>query len=637
MRIGPVHGLSEETVQFKTAFVSFALLLAAVVPAAAQCPNEQAPGTVEGLMLNVDGTHRPNGVARFLPASGIEERLAVAGQNGFYRIEGLCPGTYFVEALDATRVTALTLQAGQTMRMHLRLGLWRSPFASYLAFIPLLFFAVGLLLFRHHNIVRTNRELLLAQIDNLKERIRLETDGASFPAETQELCERAHQVRDDFQWLYPAEWFFWSRGRELAAWTRLHELERQVVSFLVPEPRVVERAVYAETQLRAMNSPTASVVADRMRQTLQEIVATGGDAESHQHSHAIEHLKQQLGEGLKIIYDHTDTKFAGLVEWHNKAMLLVYLSLLAIGALGLVFRHEELFLVGAVGGLMSRMTRSLFREEVPNDYGASWTTLFLSPLLGAISAWVGITLIVWLHQFGVLGEAFGVISWHRPTDAVMIAMAFTLGFSERLFKTLLSKVEARVQQDLDKPPQAAAPPGPLTATAPAGARIPGGASPAPPGPSRLDRIVTDLDLRSGERAAFIGKATSPVRAALVAIVGASNLFDATPATLAQNSDLDAVLFEAIPSMSDLPSVATTLAAILRPDGRVVFVGQTPSALFDADAAAQTLQDHVGPAMIADALAAAGIPAQDPPEKLGGADPVEWIASFIQPAPGGSDR
>ncbi len=621
--------------RLQTACVSLSLLLAVAVPAAAQCPGNQTAGTVDGLMLNANGSYRPGGVARFVPASGTEERLAVAGDLGFYRLEGLCPGQYSVQAMDGTILTTLTLQPGQSMRIHLRAG--RSPLAAYLAFIPLLLFTFGLLLFRHHNIVRTNRELLLAQVDNLKERIKLESDGTRFKTETTELCDRAYKVKEDFQWWYPAEWFFWSRGRELAAWTRLHELERQVVSFLVPEPRVVERAVYAETQLREVNSPTASVIADRMRQTLQELVATAGDAESHQHSHAIEHLKQQLGEGLAIIYNHTDTKFAALMEWHNKAMFLAYLALLAVGGLGLVFGHEELFLLGAVGGLMSRMTRSLFREEVPNDYGASWTTLFLSPLLGAISAWVGITLFVWLRTFGVLGEAFAVISWSRPTDAVLIATAFTLGFSERLFTSLLSKVEGRVQQELDKPLQAAAPPAPLNTTVTAGASILGAAAPAAPAPSRLDRIVADLDLKSGERAAFIGEATSAVRAALVPIVGASNLFDATPPTLAQNTDLDAVLFESIPSMADVASVATTLAAILRPDGRVVFVGQTPTALFDADAAAQRLQNHVGPAVIADELAAQGITAQDPPEKLGGTDPIEWIASFIKPAPGGSDR
>jgi hypothetical protein len=606
------------------------LLLFAAVPVMAQCPNNQPAGAIEGLMLNADGSFRPFGMARFVEA----DRLALASREGFYRVEGLCPGTHSVLSLDGTRIGSLTLLPGTTTSgAHLRLASSRS--ASSLTLITLLFFTIGIIFFRYHNIVRTNRELLLAQVDNLKERIWLEADRERHAKETQDLCDRALKVKDDFKYWYPAEWFFWSRGRELAAWTRLHELERQVVSFLVPEQRVVERAVYAETQLREVKSPSATVVADRMRQTLQEIVASGGAAEDHQHSHAIAHLKQQLGEGLAIVYDHTDTKFAELMEWHNKAMFLVYLSLLAIGVLGTAFHHEELFLIGAVGGLMSRMARSLFREDVPNDYGASWTTLFLSPLLGAISAWFGITLIIWLQQFNVLGDAFGVISWHRATDAVTIAMAFTLGFSERLFTSLLSKVEGQVQDGLGKPQQVPAPPAPLNVNT-AGTNTVGAAG-TPRGLSHLDRIVKDLDLKSGERAAFIGSADSPTRAALVQIVGASNLFDATPATLAQTSDLDGVLFEVVPSMNEVSAVATDLAAKLRPDGRVVFVGQIPAPLFDADAGAQKLQNLVGPAVIADALGAAGLAAQDPPEKLGGADPVEWIASFIKPSPGGSDR
>ena len=193
--------------------------------------------------------------------------------------------------------------------------------------------------------------------------------------------------------------------------------------------------------------PTATVIADRIRQTLQEIVAAGNTHPSPESSHTVAHLKQQLSEGLSLLYSETDKDFAELMEWHNKAMFLVYLALLGIATLGLVFHHEELFLIGAVGGLMSRMARTLFRENVPNDYGASWTTLFLSPLLGSISAWIGIALIVWLQEMKVLGASLAGIGWDLPVGAVMIATAFTLGFSERLFTSLLSKVEGRLTEE----------------------------------------------------------------------------------------------------------------------------------------------------------------------------------------------
>jgi hypothetical protein len=608
--------------------------LLAAVPAAAQCP-EGEKAAIHGLVVNGVGQIQPWAPLRLKESS----RIAIANDDGAYRFDGLCPGMHTVQKLDGTTIAALTLQAGDDLRTHIFMPGESSTRTTTLSAVTILLFAFGLLLFRHHNIVRTNRELLLAQVDNLAERIPLESDHEHHK-EASDLARRASRVKEPFEKWDPAEWFFWSRGRELAGWMRVHELERQVVAFLVPEQRIVERAVYAEAELRQIDSPPATVLADRMRQTIQEVVASGSNDPSHQHGHAVDHLKQQLGEGLAIIYDHRDTKFSGLMEWHNKAMFLVYLALVAVAVLGLVFHHEELFLVGGVGGLMSRMARTLFREDVPSDYGASWTTLFLSPLLGAISAWIGIALIIWLREMNILDEAlFGQIDWHRPTDAVMIAMAFTLGFSERLFQSLLSKVEGKTQDELNKPPRPPAPPAPLgEATGGAAVAVPGGAgSEAPRPPTRVERIVQDVDLKSGERVAFVGPAASSTRPALVRIVGAANVIDATAATIGSTGTLDGVLFETIPALADLPALAAQLAAVLQPDGRVVMVGKTPAALFDRDAAAQRAQDHAGPAVIKDALLAVGLAAQDPPEKLSGTDPVEWIVSFFKPAPGGSDR
>lgn len=618
--------------RFPQACVVVFSLLAAVPAAAQQCPDGAMPGSITGQVLQRDGSPGSRAIVKV----GSDGQMVLADMDGKYSIDRLCPGTYALTQLDGSPIATVTLAAGQTVTRYLilRQPAWQ---VTGLLSATILLFAAGLLVFRHHNIVRTNRELLFAQVDNLAERIRLESDRDGHLAESEALCARAKDVKKTFDHYNPAEWFFWTRGRELAAWMRLHELERQVVSFLVPEQRVVERAVLAEAELRQLEGPQAKVIADRLHQTLQEIVATGSVHPSAEFSHTVEHLKQQLGEALSLIYDATDTGFAALMEWHNKAMFLVYLSLLSIATLAIVLHHEELFLIGAVGGLMSRMARSLFRENVPNDYGASWTTLFLSPLLGAISAWIGITLIVWLREMEVLGEALGRIAWDRPIDAAMIATAFTLGFSERLFTSLLSKVEGRVTDELNKPAKPAASTAPLgsTTTASAGSTASTAGGPAPM--TRLDRIVQELDLKAGERAAFMGKAESATRAALVRIAGAANVVDVTAATIGAQAPLDGVLFETLPSMAELSGVATQLATALRPDGRVIVVGSSPAALFDGDAATQRKQGHAGPALIKEALLDAGLSAQDPPEKLGGTDPVEWIASFLKPAPGGADR
>jgi hypothetical protein len=37
------------------------------------------------------------------------------------------------------------------------------------------------------------------------------------------------------------------------------------------------------------------------------------------------------------------------------------------------------------------------------------------------------------------------------------------------------------------------------------------------------------------------------------------------------------------------------------------------------------------------LTAAGFAAQEPASQLNDTDPVEWMAAFVKPTPGGSDR
>jgi len=100
--------------------------------------------------------------------------------------------------------------------------------------------------------------------------------------------------------------------------------------------------------------------------------------------------------------------------------------------------------LGATGGLLSRLTRTLFREDVPTDYGASWTSLFLSPVVGALMGWAGVLLVILGFKFNILGSALEV-DWCNPTSPVALALAFLLGFSERAFTGILSQLETKTQ------------------------------------------------------------------------------------------------------------------------------------------------------------------------------------------------
>ena len=189
----------------------------------------------------------------------------------------------------------------------------------------------------------------------------------------------------------------------------------------------------AEAGLREAGTPTAQALADRIHDALTATPAA-----------AIERCKALLSEALGILYDRGDTKFATLVSWHNKTVWLTGCGLLFIVALAATLQHGILLLVGATGGLLSRLSRSLQRADVPTDYGASWTTLFLSPVVGALAGWSGILLVVLAVKLQVLGAAFD-LNWCNPCSPLALGLTFLLGFSERAFDGILTQLEQKVQ------------------------------------------------------------------------------------------------------------------------------------------------------------------------------------------------
>ena len=66
-----------------------------------------------------------------------------------------------------------------------------------------------------------------------------------------------------------------------------------------------------------------------------------------------------LAEALVLIDGDVDDRFYKTTGWHNKLMWLVVCGLLFLVALGLAFENGVLLLVGAVGGLLSRLQRTI--------------------------------------------------------------------------------------------------------------------------------------------------------------------------------------------------------------------------------------------------------------------------------------
>jgi hypothetical protein len=160
-----------------------------------------------------------------------------------------------------------------------------------------------------------------------------------------------------------------------------------------------------------------------------------------------------LREVLAVVFDSHDTAYEEAAEVYRKTLWLALIGAVAIVALGAsVDQGHIFFLVGAVGGLMSRLTRVLSRRPRANDYGASWSTLILAPIAGGLAGWLGVVLTEALasEDFGVLDPRTfeGIFSNSNGLSGsaatVALAVSFVFGFSERLINRAATAAEERV-------------------------------------------------------------------------------------------------------------------------------------------------------------------------------------------------
>lgn len=299
-------------------------------------------------------------------------------------------------------------------------------------FLCLLYWA-AMVIVRWNRVARPTRELLKAEINSVQ--AELDTASANKPgigaARITGLLTDARTLIDNASepWVKRmANFLFWSRGQEITGWGYVHEAETQMTSFL-PDETVMARLETNEQQLRIANDAPSLALANAIH---EELTATSSDKPRR---------KALLAEALNANYERDDNTFADLVSWQNKTSWLVACGLVLILVLtGAISHHSILFLVGATGGLLSRLSRSLDRKDVPTDYGASWTTLFLSPVAGALGAWAGILLSGLAVKLNVLGSIFQVDWSAAPCQQTTLAIALVFGFSERLLDSVLDKL-----------------------------------------------------------------------------------------------------------------------------------------------------------------------------------------------------
>jgi hypothetical protein len=309
-------------------------------------------------------------------------------------------------------------------------------------------FVVSICAWRWHNIMAPNRSLLLSRAADVRKR----ADAAGISD------ERIKDIEARFKsGPKAADFFFWSRGEENAAFSTLHFIELDLLEKL-PEDRVNARLATARSFLSQSDEGVAKDFVKRIDNAMDASAANTPVSR-----------KELLFEVQYYQYGASDTDYATMTSWQNKALWLTVIGLSLIAMLSVAADRNVLFVAGAAGGFLSRLMQQLKRAKVPSDYGASWSTLFLSPVVGALTGWFGVLMITVATDKGFLGEQLRFASFDEPCAVGTLFAAFLMGFSERLFDGIVKRFEDQIDQK-----EAAA-------TKPGDA--PSGPAAAPPGPS----------------------------------------------------------------------------------------------------------------------------------------------------------
>jgi hypothetical protein len=150
--------------------------------------------------------------------------------------------------------------------------------------------------------------------------------------------------------------------------------------------------------------------------------------------------RSRLCAFLGDLYESRQVRNARLSSLQQKASWGVLIALWVLVAL-VAGGDGRVLLAGAIGGLLSRLTRFSGIRWLTTDFGLGWAQLYLAPPLGALAAWGGIHILVLLQRFGTINVhevlADGHVQGTGAHAASVLGLALALGFSERLFDRLL--------------------------------------------------------------------------------------------------------------------------------------------------------------------------------------------------------
>jgi hypothetical protein len=227
----------------------------------------------------------------------------------------------------------------------------------------------------------------------------------------------------------------WGRtSRVQAGWRLVHGVEDQEV-MEYPDGEVI-------AALESMQDRLALLDDDEGAQSLGERIAAALEGRS-----VTAEARPLLREAQAYRHNLNDYAYEELASLMSKATFLAIVGAALVVVLAELGDREAYFVLGAAGGLMSRLTRIVRERPSTNDYGATWSTLILSPVSGALAGWIGVALVAALGSDPVsfIDDGIPPLVWEQTDHVFGLALAFLLGFSERLFSSVVDVSDDRFE------------------------------------------------------------------------------------------------------------------------------------------------------------------------------------------------
>ncbi|UFS61539.1 hypothetical protein LOH54_07670 [Sulfurimonas sp. HSL-3221] len=303
--------------------------------------------------------------------------------------------------------------------------------------VGLLLFFIGMLVFRYRAIISPSMMRLESELQSLRAQALAYPDT---PAQSKLVAEQKRileMIEQKVVGVNALDKCFISSGRIISGWRMLHNAKNIIIDEIGD---INEELEVTRLRLAELDSAEAKNLAKRIELNLKKEEATEKSR------------KQLLVEGRRVYYSYRDDYFEMLADWQNKTMWLTYITLLFIAMLLWVEQNALLLVAGGIGGLLSKLRSVIQKPDIPNDYGFSWSTLFLTPMIGVLTGWAGLYLVIVLIEVDIFGPLFTEIlsgSQGCPSAALMI-IALVFGYSAGLFEKMITKVETYATKEKKK-------------------------------------------------------------------------------------------------------------------------------------------------------------------------------------------